>query len=754
MADMAMTDGTQAATKAGAAFSRFRFVLTICAGSFLLFLVQPMVARMALPRLGGAPSVWNSAMLVYQALLLGGYAYAHWLGRFSGRMQARVHIVLFALAALMLPIGLISTTLPADASPIFWVPWLLVTSIGPLFFMVAAQAPLMQRWYSLSGGDNPYPLYAASNLGSFGGLIAYPLVVEPLLPVAQQSLVWSMGYGIVLLLVLGCARQLPKDANTITASQTAVTDTPPLPDRRTVGMWILLAAIPSGLMLSTSLHLTTDIVAMPLLWVLPLGLYLLSFSIAFADNRRLADSLTALAPIYLLMAACGAFADSSDFPFLFAAVTLLNLFVISVALHGTMFGLRPHPAHLTRFYLAMSVGGVIGGIFCALIAPLVFDWTYEHPLLIAAAGLMLVRKPLFDGTARIWDHPTRGAAIIRWTLVAGLFLSLLADGALLTDQPGWIKWACIIVLIVMALIAIGKRVAFAGLLVCLMLSMGGWTKLALSAREGAMTRSYFGNYAIRNNGPNTRVLVHGTTIHGMQSLTPGREREPTSYYAPRSGVGLAMRAAPALFGPKARIGVVGLGAGTMACYAQSGQAWRFYEIDPVIADIARNPRDFTFLSRCLPDVPIAIGDARLVLAREPDNSADVLAIDAFSSDSVPMHLLTREAFATYGRHLAPAGLLMVHVSNRYLDLHPVIAAAAKDGWTVRIRSYMPGPKEQGRNYTGSDWIALSRDPATIARLETLTEKGAWQPLPSRPGFAAWTDDYASILPILKLKNGK
>ena len=266
---------------------RALFVATICTGSFLLFLVQPMIARMALPRLGGAPTVWNSAMLVYQALLLGGYAYAHWLGRFAPRQQAMIHLALFVAAAAMLPIGLIAATPSATANPFLWVPWLFVASIGPLFFTVAAQAPLMQRWFAVSGGGDPYPLYAASNLGSFAGLIAYPLIVEPLLPLNGQSWLWTGGYALVLALVAVCGFGLPTGGapKTLTATGRA-------PSWREVGNWMLLAAIPSGLMLSTSTHLTTDIVAMPLLWVVPLGLYLLSFSVAFSEKRGLADAIT------------------------------------------------------------------------------------------------------------------------------------------------------------------------------------------------------------------------------------------------------------------------------------------------------------------------------------------------------------------------------------------------------------------------------------------------------------------------------
>ncbi|MCY7339142.1 MAG: hypothetical protein LH465_04210, partial [Sphingomonas bacterium] len=368
------------------AATRWRFVATICAGSFLLFLIQPMIARMALPRLGGAPAVWNSAMLVYQALLLGGYAYAHWLGRFAPRRQALIHLALFAVAAAMLPIGLIAANPPPGANSFVWVPWLLLMSIGPLFLVVAAQAPLMQRWFAISGGGDPYPLYAASNLGSFSGLIAYPLLVEPFVPVAEQSLGWSAAYGALVLLVAWCAWRLP---NAAAATIYPVADDAPPVAARTVWRWIFLAAIPSGLMLSTTLHLTTDIVAMPLLWVIPLGLYLLSFSVAFSENRRLAHFFTRSAPFVLLIAACGAFDIPHALTMFFAFFTLLSLFAVSVVFHSALFECRPAPVHLTRFYLAMSVGGALGGLFCALIAPLIFNWTYEHPLLMLASALVV-----------------------------------------------------------------------------------------------------------------------------------------------------------------------------------------------------------------------------------------------------------------------------------------------------------------------------------------------------------------------------
>jgi SAM-dependent methyltransferase len=720
------------------------FVITIFVGSFLLFLVQPMVARMALPRLGGAPSVWNSAMLVYQALLLAGYAYAHWLGRLALRRQAALHLALFALAALALPIGLIAAEPSPDANPFLWMPWLLVVSIGPLFFVISAQAPLIQRWFASASTRDPYPLYAASNFGSFAGLLAYPLVVEPLLPIRDQRWVWSAGYVALALLVAWCALKLPK-RDTALPSERA--DAPP-PGWRERAYWIVLAAVPSGLTLSTTLHLTTDIAAMPLLWVIPLGLYLLSFTVAFASSRGPARITARAAPVILIAAACAFGFDSNGRELLFAIIALLNLFAVSVALHSQLFARRPDAAHLTLFYLMMSVGGVLGGIFCALVAPLVFDWTYEHPLLLAAAALLMIVPSPFERIARIWDGSRASRTI---GLVAIPMVLVLAVAAKLSGSATLASTA-IFAIFGIALFAIGNPPLLAICLIAMLITAGGWERLALSTKPGALTRSYFGIYSVRPSGDDARMLTHGTTVHGIQLLgSPERERTETTYYAPLSGVGLAMQSAPQLFGPAARVDLVGLGAGTLACYARPGQRWTIYEIDPAVAAIARNPAQFTFLSTCLPRVPIVIGDARLNLARAQAADADILVVDAFSSDAIPVHLLTREAFAVYARRLAPNGLLLVHITNRFLDLEPVVAAnAAAGGWAARKRWYTPDAAARLRHETTSIWIALSRDPATLDRLAAAHP--GWAPLAPRSGVAPWTDDHAAILPLIAWKS--
>lgn len=718
------------------------FVAAIFAGSFLLFLVQPMVARMALPKLGGAPSVWNSAMLVYQALLLGGYGYAHALGRLSPRAQGGVHLGVLLVAALWLPIGLIATDLPANAQPAIWVPWLLGMSIGPLFFAVSAQAPLLQRWYSsASGGRDPYALYAASNLGSFGGLIAYPLLVEPLLAVQAQRWLWSAGYGVVILLVAGCALMLPR-----AAMRAAPKPTSAAPTRATAARWVLLAFVPSGLMLAATTYITTDIVAMPLLWVIPLGLYLLSFSIAFASNRAPADAITRLSPLVVLLFGGIMVSGFESRAYLNAILALILLFTVSVALHTAMYRARPEPDRLTGFYLAMSLGGALGGVFSGLIAPLLFDWTWEYPLLILLAGLLVPQALTIAPLAGAWGTtPQRHRIMTLAVALATLLLVLAALGGAVGQGVGAGRGLIFAAIAVLGLVVLGHRAAFMIVLGGAIAIFGGFASLMLSLNGDARTRSYFGVYTVRQSATE-RQLAHGTTVHGTELIgSAPREVMPTTYYVPGSGVGQAMLAAPRLFGPQARIGVVGLGAGTLSCYARAGQRWRMFEIDPAIVRIAQTR--FGYLRRCLPGADIIVGDARLALAVQPNASFDLLALDAFSSDAVPMHLMTREAFRRYASVLAPNGLLMVHISNRFLDLEPVVAAnAAADGWHAAVLVYVPvGKPREGE--TVSQWIALSHDPATLAAL-TKGNPG-WQPLKHRPGFAPWTDDHSSILPLLK-----
>lgn len=733
------------------------FLLTILTGSFLLFLVQPMVARMALPRLGGAPAVWNSAMLVYQALLLGGYAYAHRLSREAPRKQAIIHLGLLVFASLWLPLGLASFQPPANGSPIFWVPWLLLASIGPLFFAVAAQAPLMQRWYGLAGNEGePYALYAVSNVGSFAGLIAYPLVVEPFMPLQAQNWLWTAIYAILVLAVIACARLLWQTRNGATQAPAASSARSNISARSRL-YWILLAAIPSGLMLSTTSHLTTDLMAMPLVWVIPLGLYLLSFSVAFAANQRPAYWISKFAPLVLMMAGAVVFFVWGKAAINGLTASLSLLFVVSVALHNAMYRARPEASQLTSFYLMMSLGGVIGGFFCAIVAPLIFDWTWEHPILILLAAMLLPQKRYFSlGEEEIFGQ--RGTNILMFCFGAVALAIGIYGGTQMPVEPTTEKIILLIVIIGIGLMAAGQRLAFALVVGALMFANGGWFNMKQTL-DGVRMRSYFGTYTVNaSQSGRVRWLNHGTTMHGMQLLD--QPTKPISYYPETSGVGIAMTRAAELYGAHASIGVVGLGTGTLACYRKPGQIWQFFEIDPLMVEIARERKIFSFINRCAPGVPITLGDARLTLTEVASGSFDILALDAFSSDSIPLHLLTKEAFAVYRKALKPDGLLLVHISNRYIDLNPVVSAEASNGggWYAALRHDSPTEKLIAQGSRASQWIALTPNKAKLEQLTgPLAEKKSryydaaqWIKLDSAEGIRPWTDDYASVLTHLSL----
>jgi hypothetical protein len=729
--------------------ARALFVATILLGSLLLFLVQPMVARMALPRLGGAPNVWNSAMLVYQALLLGGYLYAHALGRLALRKQAFIHLGLLVAASLWLPFALPALPPPPPGSEVLWVPLLLLLTVGPVFLLVSAQAPLMQRWFAADpDAGEPWALYAASNLGSFAGLIAYPLLAEPLLTLQWQSLAWSFGYAALILAVASCAWSRRALAPT-GSPRTSRPVSPPVPAQR-FALWVVLAAIPSGLMLSTTTYLTTDVLATPLLWVIPLGLYLLSFVVAFSEWRAPAEVFRYLAPVVVLFFGSYAMVSEGVATLALAFGTCLLLFDVAVSLHGRMYDLRPEADRLTQFYLAMAIGGALGGAFTALAAPVLFDWVWEHPILVLAAALVMPLPEILR-----WRHG-EGIEPATARIVLALLLALAAllgwklyDAVTQADESIW-PAVLTIFLTGIGILAMAWRWAYVAVLAILMIAQGGyWTFMASWEQE--RTRSYFGVYTVRDylggayyDGP-MRILTHGTTLHGNQSLDPARRRETMTYYGPTSGAGLALAAAA----PDARVGLVGLGTGTLACYAKAAQDWTFFEIDPTVLQFSRpdkgRPR-FTYLADCKPDAKVRIGDARLGLADAPPGSFDVLVIDAFSSDAIPLHLMTSEAVAVYLRALAPGGVIVVHISNRFMELEPQVAALAKEhGLSARKRFDFP---KGSRNLTPSDWIALAREPATLDRLAQARPDEPWSGLMA-PAPRVWTDDYASILPVIR-----
>jgi spermidine synthase len=737
------------------------FTVTTFLGSFLLFLIQPMLARMALPVLGGAPAVWTVALAFYQAMLLAGYFYAHHLSRLTPRYQTAVHLALFAAGAATLPIGLAAID-GAGWPPALHLLVLLAVSIGPVFFVVAAQAPLLQAWFARTGdiaAADPYFLYAASNAGSLLALIAYPFVVEPTLRLAEQARLWSAAFVLLAALVALCGLQSARGGK-----RNGPEAPPPVLDAAATMTvpgwsarfhWAALAAVPSGLLLSTTTHLTTDIVAVPLLWVIPLALYLATFILAFSEGGAIfVRQAKMAAPLLLLLLGGYTFLASGLVALLMAVTNLALLFVVALALHGTLAERRPPAAQLTDFYLWMSLGGVAGGLFGAIVAPLVFDWVYEHPILLVAAAALVPAMPLTRLIARLWSG-TRA----RWLAIALPALALAAswwvhNELIVANQPRTALPGLMLIALA-SVLSIGRRLPFALCFAALLLALGGWRTIAISGIEAARTRSFFGVYTVKADTVlMVRQLDHGTTLHGAQSLLPDLMTMPQSYYAPGSGIAVAMQALPTLSGPGTKVGFVGLGAGSLACFAKPDQRWTAFEIDPVVVGIARDARLFTYLDRCAPDLDVVIGDARLAIAREAPASYDLIAIDAFSSDAIPLHLMTREAFAVYQRALKPDGFLVVHISNRHVDLEPPIAAIARDmGWEARVLDHRPAdPKLPGISFSRSIWVAMA---ASEARLQQLVQSGgagasAWQRLRERPGFAPWTDDFASIVPLLKM----
>lgn len=710
-------------------------------GSFLLFLVQPMVARFVLPVLGGAPNVWNSAMLVFQTLLLGGYLYAHILSRLPLRRQAQVHIGLLAASVLCLPVALADLPAAWPGWEMLWVPALFLATIGPVFFLLSAQSSLMQRWYAANteAGD-PYTLYAVSNVGSFAGLLVYPLLIEPFLPLKWQSGLFSVGYVGLIVLVFAAWRAR-RHLTAVSPPPRADITSAPREDVRTVFVWLALAAVPSGLMLSTTTLLTTDIMAAPLLWVIPLGVYLLSFVLAFSDDGVWANRIGYFAPMTLLVVSWLALAPHAQSSMAAALATVGLQFMLSVTLHRQLYVRRPPVENLTFFYLVMAGGGVLGGVFNALIAPLVFDWVYEHALMLLAAAALIAGRPILPAFGRFWSEGGWPIQVFFWVLMIIAILLGWRLGEVSLAQKEVEAFFLIIVLSSIGLLVMDKRWAYICVLLTIMIGNVGYLTLQ-SSLAGLRARSYFGSYLVEDfDDGRRRRLVHGTTLHGEQWLLKDKSKEPTSYYGRTSGIGLALGDAE----EDAAVGIVGLGAGTLACYRKPGQDWTFFEIDAAVVRYSRDGT-FSFLSQCAPKARIVVGDARIRLAREAEGRFDILAVDAFSSDAIPVHLLTTEAFGVYRRVLDDKGVLLVHISNRYFNLKPMLAALAEAGnWHASMRQDMWNLQD---GTTPSLWVALSPDPDRLDQLRYSDANMPWEDLPPA-AMQAWTDDRSSVLSVIR-----
>jgi len=731
------------------------FAVTLFVSASLLFVVQPMFAKMALPLLGGAPSVWNTCLVFYQAALLAGYVYAHlslkWLGP---RRQAALHLALLCLPWVVLPIHIAQDWVPPpDVFPVFWLWLLLSVSVGLPFLIVSASAPMLQAWFAQTGSGSardPYFLYAASNLGSLLALLGYPLLIESHLTLAEQTGWWAVAYGLLMALMVVCAVRLWRSSPTSpTAAEAAareqgagqVSDRPSL--RRRL-RWLALAFVPSSLLLGVNTHISTDLVAMPLLWVVPLALYLLTFVLVFARRSILPLPWMVRAQPYLIVVAAGALAWEALAPptlLSLGSLQLLAFFVTAMVCHGQLAADRPASSRLTEFYLWMSLGGVLGGLFNALVAPLVFSGVLEYPLMIAVA-CMLRPRPVAKSPR----------SLAREIALPGAILLACAAATWATRSEGPLAdWryanapATQLVLVVLAVVAaflLRRRPLRFGLGVAVLLAMSlgcGKDRLHVLHAE----RSFFGvSRVTRDPVLNANVLKHGSTMHGAQILDTSERHEPLTYYHRQGPLGQIFQALQPRR-PLAEIGVLGLGAGSIAAYGEPGERITFYEIDPAVERIARNPQYFTYLADCRANVEVILGDARLSLIHGAPRKFDLLVVDVFSSDSVPIHLITREALQIYLQRLADRGLLAIHISSRFLDLEPILDKLAEEaGVTARVRN---DKDTNGLGKNASTWVVMAR---RAEDLLPIVKDPGWAPLQS--GAARlWTDDFSNVVGVLK-----
>ncbi len=711
----------------------------------LMFAMQPMVARMGLPVLGGSPSVWNTTMVFFQAAVLGGYALAHgvtaWLGP-RGRWLAWVGLALAAGASL--PMRLTEGTAgPGEWRALWWL-GRLVMGAGLPALALAMSSPLVQQWFHRSEGRDPYFLYAASNLGSLGALVAYPVWMERWWSLGEQEVAWRWGYWGWLALAAWVGWRGTARVAGVEEARPSREDAEGEPDSggwRRVVAWMALGAIPASLLQGCTLFLTTDVASVPLLWVVPLGLYLLTFVLAFDVRSRLPVTVARRALPYLVVAVLFSWLVKATQPVGVLVGLHLGLLVAAgVVCHGRLHELRPGPTALTRFYLAMALGGVLGGSFNALAAPWLFAGVYEYPLAMALACGALHRGGDCPGERLGWRDAAPGVLMGGVLLVLGWMATGAFEGREMQRDYAlmgaaavacWTQWQRPIRLAVAVL-----AVFAAG--------------LGLQARWGGeqvALRNFFGITRVSRDGAGRfHQLMHGNTVHGRQFLDPTRRGEPLTYYHRQGPLGQVFEALRARQRERGlRMGLIGLGVGSIAAYGRPGDSLTFFEIDPAVIRVATDRRWFTYLSDGAAGMPrIVEGDARLRMAAEPDGAADVIVLDAFSSDAIPVHLLTREAFEMYRRKLKPGGWLVVHVSNRYLDLGPVLGALARDTGMVGRLLEDDSPTAPGQE--ASHWAVLASDEAGLG---ILAKKAAWHPLEARVDVPAWTDQRASIWPVFR-----
>ena len=728
------------------------FAVALFVSAALLFWVQPLVGKMFLPVLGGTPAVWNTCMLFFQCMLLVGYAYSLVATRrLSLRAQVVAQLILLLLAALLLPIGISVAhlqSLPRDQNPILWLLGVLLRTVGFPFFLLSTNGPLLQSWFAHThhrSATDPYFLYAASNFGSFIALLAFPFLLEPNLTLGVQNRLWAFGYGAMAILIAACAPlawragSSASPAAEVGGEQDDGLNHKPLTTKRRL-KWLAFAFIPSSLMLGTTLYISTDIAAAPLLWVVPLAIYLLTFVLAFARARcTLFQRIARMFPGTALILTFVYLSGAAEPAWFLVPLHVVFFFMAAMLCHGQLAGDRPPTRHLVEYYFWIALGGMAGGLFNAVIAPTIFNRVMEYPIAMVLACLAFRHPGMKTDTS-----------LPRWldaAFPAGIFLLtvLLALAVPASGMSHIEKLAVILGVPMMASYMFRHRPLYLGLAVAAIM-LGSNFYSGTGPRALRVERSFFGVLRVTADAAGKQhQLYHGDTIHGRQFADSERRCEPLAYYHRRGPLGEVFEAFNAKAAPS-RIAVIGLGAGAMAPYATTGQEWTFYEINPAVIKIAQNRSYFTYMRDCA-CVPVrtVLGDARLGLREAPESHYALIVLDAFSSDAIPVHLITREAIQLYFSKLAPEGMLAFHISNRSLDLGRVLAGLLSgDGLAGFV--YDDKVRDAANGKDPSRWAVMAR---AESHLNGLAGNPHWQSLKTQPRPVVWADDFSNILHVLK-----
>lgn len=722
------------------------YTLTIFLSSTLLFLIQPMFGKMLLPLLGSSPNVWNTCMFFFQGVLLLGYLYAHKSVSFFGiNKQSKLHLLILVLPLFLLPIMIPSSWSPGvEKNPILALIGLMIMTVGLPFFALSTSAPLLQKWFSHTNhqnANNPYFLYVASNLGSLIALISYPFLIEPNLSVVDQGRLWMVLYWILCGLIFFCAKEFwkAKENHEDIKAEKIIEISWSVKIK-----WLILSFIPSSLLLGVTTYLTTDIATVPLLWILPLILYLLTFIIVFSEKPIFSHELMIKAMPFLIISILFQLitAETKNI-FLTILIHLFSFFVCSMVCHGELVKLKPNVKHLTAFYLWMSIGGFFGGLFNSIIAPIIFQSVYEYPLAIVLACFAIPRLNKKESAGAKYLDFIIPIFIFFFIFGLTIYLPKLKLGSAMLENLILFGIPAIL-----ALIFSSRSVRFGLSVGAIILGCGFYANK--DEKLLYISRSFFGvNKVTLSKDGNYHYLIHGRTKHGAQGLNASTEHEPLTYYFKTGPIGQYLQSKN-LLNEKSKIGVIGLGAGSLIEYAKPGQEWRFYEIDPVVLKIAEDKEYFTFLSNAKTNYDVILGDGRLSLNKEPGNKYDLIVIDAFSSDSIPAHLLTKEMMKIYLSKLRFTGVLAFHISNHFLDLEPVLSALSKDANLFGLIQYdlNTTAAEIKQKKDGSVWVLLSRDREYIG--EVINDE-RWKPLADKT-VRIWTDDFSNIFSVMRWKD--